>query len=105
MAEYEKVRNMPLADLLVYHNALKAICEGYEKRMTPLFNSQKREDALVWMETNNELQYAKKYYDIVLNAMKYKAFNGLDSYGTEPVKEKKTYKKESVKKPPVKPKK
>ena len=33
-----------------------------------------------WVEVNNELQYTKKYFDVVLNALKYKAFHGLDEY-------------------------
>lgn len=82
---YEEVREMPLEELLMYHQALKEICERYEFERRPLYNSTNPKDQARWVEINNELQFSKKYYDVVMNAMKYKCYNDLDNY-TRPKK-------------------
>lgn len=77
---YEEIREMPLSELLTYYNALKAICDVHENHMRPLYNSKNRNDVEEWTKTNAELQYAKKYLNVVLDSMKYRAFNGLENY-------------------------
>ena len=89
MVSYEQIREMPLSELLQYFNAASVICEKIEREMKPLFNSNSPKEQLRWVELNNEYQHSRLYYDVVLNALKYKVFNGLDNY-TKPVKEDKS---------------
>ena len=86
MVEYEKVREMPLSELLLYFNALKEICGKYEGELRPLYNSTSQSDRTRWVVINNEYQHARMYFDVVLNAMKYKVYNGLDNYEKSPEK-------------------
>lgn len=97
MVSYEIIREMPLEELLHYFNALNAICARYEHELQPLYNAPSQKDRLKWVEINNEYQHAKMYFDIVLNAMKYKAYNGLENYQPEIKKEKKSTSKAKTK--------
>ena len=99
MVQYENIRQMSLEELLKYHNALKSICERYEFELRPLYNSSNPKDQTKWVEVNNELQHAKLYFDVVLDALKYKAFHGLDEY--EPAKRPVEEKKKPIPKKPV----
>lgn len=101
MIDYEIIREMPLNELLRYYQALKAICEKHEADLRPLFNSNNPKDKIKWVECNNEYQHSKLYFDIVLNALKYKAFHGLDEY--KPLSEEEKNKKEIPEKPKTKP--
>lgn len=80
MPQYEVIREMPLNELLMYHQALKEICNNYEYNIRPLYNSHNPNDKKRWIEINNQYQHAKMYYDLVINALTYKSFNGLDNY-------------------------
>lgn len=104
MLQYEQIREMPLKDLLVYFNALQAICNKHELELRPLFNSQDPKEQVKWAMLNNEYQHAKMYCDVVLNAMKYQAYHGLDEY-TKPEEQQKLKAKKPVVKRTTKPKK
>ena len=97
MVQYENIREMPLGELLVYYNALKAICERLEFELKPLYNATGANDKLKWIELKNELDHSKIYFDVVLNAMKYKSFHGLEEY--KPLKKEKS--KPIAKKPVI----
>lgn len=97
MLKYEIIREMPLAELLDYYNALNAICTRYDHELQPLYNSPNQKDRLKWVEINNEYQHAKMYYDVVLNALKYKTYNGLENYQPETKKKKATNKTKTKK--------
>lgn len=101
MVQYEKIREMPISELLAYFECLEKICNCYANELRPLFNSQNPKEQLRWREINNEYQHAKMYYDVVLNAMKYKTYNNLDNYST-PSEELKQKNKPVIKKKPVK---
>jgi hypothetical protein len=88
MIQYEKVKEMPLYELITYHGALKNICEHYERGLKPYFNAHDAREQAKWVEINTELQHAKLYYDIVFNALKNKVFNSLDNYELPVKKEK-----------------
>ena len=80
MVQYETIREMSLKELLTYYQALKAICDKHESELRPLYGSNNPKDQIQWVEINNEYQHAKLYFDIVMNALKYKSFHGLDEY-------------------------
>lgn len=82
---YDKLMEMPLAQLLEYYNALNSVCGRYEFEIKPYFNSQNQNEQLKWREINDKLVKAKSYRNMVLDIMQDKSFNELDNY--EPIKE------------------
>ena len=105
MLNYEEIREMPLEGLLLYHQALKAICDGYSEKMRPLYNANLTKDMIEWKKLNTEYQHAKLYYDTVFSAMQYQTYHGLENYKkTEKVDKPKIAKKPVTPRKPGRPK-
>ena len=80
MLDVKEIEKMPFHELLQYHEALKSICERYERELGPLYNAVQPQDRQRWVEINQELQETKKYYNVVFEALKNKTFNDLKNY-------------------------
>ncbi len=80
MLDVKEIEKMPFHELLQYHEALKSICERYERELGPLYNAVLPRDRQRWVELNQGLQEAKKYYNVVFDALKSKTFNNLENY-------------------------
>ncbi len=91
MLEVKEIEKMPFHDLLQYHEALKSICDRYERELGPLYNAVLPQDRQRWVEINKNLQEAKKYYDVVFMALKSKTFNNLENYAAPVEKAKMKY--------------
>ena len=102
MLDYNNIIKMPIKELLVYYNSLNSICSNYETELKPLFNSHVPSEQQKWNSITNDLQKARTYRNIVLNAMKEKCYYELDNYKpfektkTKPIPKKQIVKQEKT---------
>lgn len=87
MLDAKEIKKMPFHELLQYHEALKSICERYERELGPLYNAVLSQDRQRWVEINQRLQETKKYYNVVFEVLMNKVFNDLENYAAPLEKE------------------
>lgn len=72
MINTEKINKLNLKDLLLYFQASDEICSKLERKLSPLYNSTRKDEQDRFIKINNEYQKIDSYRNAIMEAMKIK---------------------------------
>ena len=89
MINFNKIKNMPLQQLLIYKDALDALCSKYEQDLVPLYGMASKPG----MQTQQQKEWTVKltkikgYLSAVYQEIEYTTFRELEAEDSNAIKE------------------